>query len=120
MNFRHVTLQVKDLQASLFFYQNIIGLPVVRHIKAENNRELVFLGNPGQTQIELIYAPNAKEETFSPNISLGFDVDSCEDTIAMLKQHNIELVGDIVTLSPNTRFFFVQDPNGLRIQFMGK
>ena len=47
------TLMVKDLERSLGFYRDLLGLPVTRRFAAGPEREIVFLGD-GETKIELV------------------------------------------------------------------
>jgi len=115
MKFIHVTISVKDLNESLKFYQEIIGLPIKRRFPAGGS-EIVFLGNDG-TEVELVHNPSRKDVSFGADISLGFEVPSVNDMIAKLKQKGIP-VGEVLKPNPHVMFFFITDPNGLRIQFL--
>jgi len=53
MKFCWTTIHVKDMDKSLAFYQEIVGLPLVRRAQASPEMELAFLGS-GETQVELI------------------------------------------------------------------
>lgn len=58
------------------------------------------------------------EITERKGLSVGFAVESLEKTIEYLKEKNITLKSPIISPSPMTRFFFVEDPNGIQIQFV--
>jgi len=115
MKLAHITISVKDLEKSVQFYRDIIGLPVKRRF-VSGESEIVFLGN-GETEIELIYNSNRTDITFNVHISLGFEVASLTDTIAFLSGNNIA-VGEVIQPNPNVKFAFANDPNGLRVQFV--
>ena len=119
MKFRHVTLSVKDMDASLRFYQNMTGLELHRRYQARPGTEIAFLGS-GETEVELISSESDASAGPAPGqgISLGFESASLEDTIRSLRENNYETDGVIQSPNPNVRFFFALDPDGYRIQFI--
>ena len=115
MNLKHVTILVKDLDESIQFYRDLIGLPVIRRFMS-GDLEIAFLGD-GETEIELVYNITHTKVSFGTDISLGFEVESLEDALAMMKQKNV-VFGDMIQPNPSIRFAFAEDPNGLKIQFV--
>jgi lactoylglutathione lyase len=71
MKFCWVTINVKDMEKSLHFYQEIIGLNINRRMKPNSDREIIFLGS-SETQIELIYHTKVDDIAIGKDISLGF------------------------------------------------
>lgn len=116
MGFCWCTINVKDMEASLNFYKDIVGLPINRRISI-GSKEMVFLGE-GETKIELVYHEGAEEITIGKDISLGFEVTSLQEKMKHLKEKGIEVMGDIISPNPHISFFFIKDPNGLSIQFV--
>lgn len=116
MDFVHVTLLVKNLEESLQFYQKVIGLPIKRRFSPTPGLEIVFLGN-GQTEIELICDQTQANIDCGQAISLGFAVQSLEETANLMKEVGME-ISQIFSPSPQVKFFYVSDPNGLRIQLI--
>jgi lactoylglutathione lyase len=88
MKFCWSTLRVKNLEESLKFYEEIIGLSVNNRFKA------------------------------GPDISWGFKVDSLDDMMKVVKEKGITIESGPVQPSPHTRFFFIKDPNGMKIQLV--
>ena len=116
MKYLWTTLQVSNMDQSLDFYQNIIGLTCNERHPAGPGMELAFLGE-GETKIELIFrGERSKEEHHG--ISMGFQVDSLEDTIKRLKGYGMAHIGEIMEPNPRVRFFFVKDPDGYPVQFV--
>ncbi|MDD4363101.1 MAG: VOC family protein [Atribacterota bacterium] len=117
MKFCWVTINVKDMEESLFFYQEIIGLKISRRFKPDQDREIVFLGNE-ETKVELIYNSKKQNISFGEDISLGFEVNSIEEITKKLENNNIKIYAGPFQPNPSLRFIFVLDPNGLKIQFV--
>ena len=117
MKFCWVTITVKNLEESLRFYQEIVGLTIARKFQAGPGVEITFLGN-GETKVELIYNEGIKEIGIGHNISLGFEVDSVDDMMAFVKERGITIHSGPFEPNPNIKFFYVLDPNGLKIQFV--
>lgn len=45
-------------------------------------------------------------------------MDSLDEMMDFVKGKGIEIISGPFEPNPNTRFFFVLDPNGLRVQFI--
>lgn len=114
MSFLWCTIFVCDIDASLRFYQDIVGLSVTRRF-SEPGAELAFLGE-GETKLELIQGKG--EPHSGAGVSIGFRVDSLEDKMDFLKKRGIEIHSGPFEPSPRTRFFFVCDPDGMLVQFV--
>lgn len=117
MTFLWTTITVKDMDESLKFYQEIVGLPLNARFGAGPGMEIAFLGNDA-TKVELVSYENVKEVNTGTAISLGFEVDSVEDKIAFLEEKGIRVHSGPFAPNPHTKFFFILDPNGLKIQFV--
>jgi lactoylglutathione lyase len=116
MRFCHVTLSVKNLEESVKFYHEVVGLPVKRRFSSRPGTTIVFLGN-GETEIELIDNQAQTEVSMGQDISLGFAVASVQETLDFLRQKGIE-TGEVSQPNPQVKFFFAHDPNGLSVQFV--
>jgi len=115
MKLTHITLSVKDMEKSVQFYRDIIGLPIRRRF-VSGESEIVFLGE-GETMIELINNKNNADVAFDASVSLGFQVESLSDAKAFLAKNSVA-VGDVIQPNPNVKFAFAKDPDGLSVQFV--
>jgi lactoylglutathione lyase len=117
MIFCWVTLNVRDMDKSISFYRDFLGLEIKRRIQPNPDMELVFLGS-GQTQVELICKKKSPDLSFGKDISLGFEVESLDKTGAVLKERNIPVHSGPFQPNPHIRFLYVLDPDGVRIQLV--
>lgn len=117
MKFCWVTVLVKDLEQSLKFYEEIIGLPVSKRFKAGPDTEIAFLGEEG-TRVELISTGKIENTNMGSDISLGFEVESVDQMMESLKEKGIKIDSGPFQPNQNIKFFYVLDPNGLKVQLV--
>ncbi len=117
MKYCWTTINVKNMDESVNFYQDVVDLPLVRRYPAGPGLEIAFLGN-GETQVELICRQSTVEVTIGSDISLGFEVDSVDTMLEFLRERGIPVHSGPFQPNPNIQFFYIQDPNGLKIQFV--
>lgn len=117
MKFRWVTIMVKDLEESIEFYRDIVGLEINRRFAAGPGREIVFLG-AGGTEVELIYDQSQQDCRCGDSISLGFQVDSVEKMMEFVAQKGFPVHSGPFEPNSQTKFFFILDPNGVKVQFV--
>lgn len=117
MNFCWSTLHVKDLDQSLTFYTEIIGLELVKRFSAGPDTEIAFLGK-GQTQIELIDVKDKNTVEVGTDISWGFEVDSLDATLSLIQEKGYDRLSDTIQPNPSVKFFYLLDPNGFKIQIV--
>ena len=115
MKMVHVTIFTGCLEDSIKFYEDVVGLKIQNDLR-EFGGNIVFLAkDEGDTQVELIYDPQKAYK--GSGISMGFHVDDVE-----AKREEILAKGlnptPIITPNPHVKFFFVEDPNGVTVQFI--
>lgn len=116
MKFCWTTIKVSNLEASLKFYQEIVGLPISRRLKAGPGTEIAFLGD-GETQLEIMYHEGVSKVDLGQDISIGFEVKSIDEKLAFVKERGLE-ASDPFQPNPHVKFFYVSDPDGLKVQFV--
>jgi lactoylglutathione lyase len=116
MKFCWTTLMVNNMEESLKFYKEIVGLRENRRFQAGPGTDIAFLGED-ETQVELI-CNEGKKVNHSQDISLGFNVDSLEKMMEFVKEKGVDIHSGPFQPNPHVKFFYVLDPNGLKIQFV--
>ncbi|AKG37922.1 glyoxalase [Paenibacillus durus ATCC 35681] len=116
MSMNWIMLRVRDLEASLNFYHEILKLPVQRRFESRG-RQIAMLGAEGQPKIELI---QGSESVLKPEsgVSIGFEVESLDEAMEYLKSEGIPIVRGPVAPNPHLRFFYVLDPDGFEVQLV--
>ncbi len=117
MKFNWCTISVKDIEESIRFYQDIVGLSIERRFKAGPDAEICFMDG-GETKIELICDKGHKAPGNIEGISLGFEVKPVDEMLELVKSRGLKVESGPIQPNPHVRFFFVKDPNGLSVQFI--
>ncbi len=110
-----ITIYVKNMEESLKFYTEIIGLEIAHRSSPQEGLDIAFL-NAGDIQVELICDSNKSEISIGEDISLGFSIDSLELTIKNIKEKSVKNIIGPISPSPHISFIFIFDPNGFKIQ----
>ncbi|MCR3761328.1 VOC family protein [Clostridium felsineum] len=118
MNFCWITLTVKNMEESLKFYHDIIGLKIAERFNVGSDREIVMLGNADGTKIELVCNKTESISAKAEGLSIGFQVKSLDYAMKLLKDNNIPIKRGPISPVPSSKFFFVDDPNGIEIQII--
>jgi lactoylglutathione lyase len=108
------TVTVSDMDESIRFYEDIVGLKLERRFPAGPGGEIAFMGG-GETKLELI---GGAKPIIGDDISLGFEVDSLAEKMAFVAEKGVRIHSGPFEPNPHLRFFFVKDPSGLKIQFV--
>ena len=119
MHYLHTMVRVRDLEASLRFYRDLLGLEEVRRKEVPQGRyTLVFLAAPGQrdvAEIELTYNWDAEDYQGGRNFGhLAYRVD---DIYAVCRR----LMDGGVTINRPPRdghMAFVRSPDGISIELL--
>lgn len=117
MKFCWCTIKVNNMEESIKFYQEVVGLSISSRYMSGTGKEICFLGN-GETKVELICDPNYKATNNGEGVSLGFEVASVDEMIKLVKGKGVELDKGPFQPNPHIKFFYVKDPNGFNIQFV--
>lgn len=117
MKFCWTTLTVNDMDKSIEFYSEIVGLKVDRRFNAGPDTEICFLGE-GETKIELICDTDIRPDCLGEGISMGFEVESLDEMRDVLERKGIEVHSGPFQPNPNIRFLYVKDPDGFKVQFV--
>jgi lactoylglutathione lyase len=123
LTYLHTMVRVTDIEKSLAFYRDALGLEVVRRTDHEQGRfTLLYLSAPGdaKAQIELTYnwpAPDGTAETYTGGRNFGHVAYAVDDIYAVCQR----LVDHGVTISRpprDGRMAFVRSPDGISVELL--
>lgn len=118
MKYLHSMVRVANLDDSMDFYCNKLGLhEVKRHDNPKGRYTLVMLAAPGdeQAQIELTYNYDAEELSGARNFGhLAYGVDNIYETCA-----NLMAAGVIINRPPRDgRMAFIRSPDNISVELL--
>jgi lactoylglutathione lyase len=120
MKYLHTMVRVTDLEASLRFYRDALGLQVLRRHEVPQGRyTLAFLAAPGdeQAQVELTFNWDPEAYTGGRNFGhLAYQVDDIYAACARLQQHGVQ----ILRPPRDGRMAFVRSPDQISIELLQK
>jgi lactoylglutathione lyase len=120
MKYLHTMVRVTDLDASLRFYRDALGLTVLRTNEYPQGRfTLVYLAAPGddEAQVELTYNWDAEVYTGGRNFGhLAYAVDDIYATCEKLQAHGVT----ILRPPRDGRMAFVRSPDDISIELLQK
>ena len=118
----HTRYRVNDLEKTVKFYRDILGLQEIRRHKSPRGSELVFLKAPGNDEeIEITCFPAAGPVQVQPDLThLAFLVENLEEFAKHLEKHGLKYSDGPTTSSTGTRFAFIDAPEGYEIEFIQK
>jgi lactoylglutathione lyase len=118
ISYLHTMVRVRDIDESLRFYRDLLGLEEVRRIEREQGRyTLVFLAPPGQHDrpVELTY--NWDPEDYDGGRNFGHLAYGVEDIYAMCQK--LQDAGVTINRPPRDgRMAFVKSPDGISIELL--
>ena len=115
----HTRYRVADLEKTLSFYKEVLGLTEVRRSKSPRGSELVFLKAPESEElIEICCFPASGPVVMGPDVThLAFDVDDL-DAFAKHAASKGYPLSDGPTASSNGKFAFIDAPEGYEIELI--
>jgi lactoylglutathione lyase len=116
----HTRYRVNDLERTVKFYRDLLGLEEVRRHKSPRGSELVFLKTPGSEElIEITYFPGSGPVQVQPDLThLAFEVESLEEFGKHLAAHGLKYSDGPTTSSSGTTFAFIDAPEGYEIELI--
>ena len=118
----HTRYRVNDLERTVKFYRDVLGLEEIQRHKSPRGSELVFLKAPeSDEQIEITHFPGSGPVQVQPDLThLAFEVDSLEEFGKHLVKHGLKYSDGPTTASTGTVFAFIDAPEGYEIELIQK
>ena len=118
MRYLHTMLRISDLEQSLDFFVNKLGLVEIRRYESDQGRfTLVFLSVPGQedAQVELTWNWDQKGYEGGPNFGhLAYEVEDLYETCTQLMSKGVT-----INRPPRDGYMaFIRSPDGISIELI--
>jgi lactoylglutathione lyase len=116
----HTRYRVDDLERTVKFYKDILGLQEVRRHKSPRGSELVFMKAPeSEETIELCFYPASGPVQVQADLThLAFEVDSLEDFGKHLAAHGYKYSDGPHLKDDGGGIAFVDAPEGYEIELI--
>jgi len=118
----HTRYRVNDLERTVKFYREVLGLEEIRRHKSPRGSELVFLKAPESSEeIEICHFPASNSVQVQPDLThLAFEVDSLEEFERHLAKLGLKFSDGPTKSSSGSVFAFVDAPEGYEIELIEK
>jgi len=120
MELLHTSITVKDMDESIAFYTDILGMRLAnrKEIK-ENDAEIAFLELPGTNhRLELTWWRGKKDYAEGDQLDhIAFGVDDLARSVAELRRKRVEIAKEPYQLGSST-IAFIKDPNGIWLELI--
>lgn len=118
MKYLHTMVRISDVDASLRFFRDALGLEVTREMKNEQGRfTLIYLAAPGnpEAEVELTYNWDTEEYTGGRNFGhIAFEVEDIYSTCNRLTEHGVTILRP-----PRDGYMaFIRSPDNISIELL--
>lgn len=116
----HTRMRVDDLERTVNFYKDVLGLEETRRHESPRGSKLVFLKTPNSDHmIEITYYPDSGPVQCQPDlVHLAFEVENVDAFIKHAESKNVPITDGPTTSSSGTRFCFIDAPEGYEIELI--
>ena len=122
MKLLHTSITVKDMDESIKFYTEIIGLELRnRREIPENKAEIAFLSDKqSDVQLELTHWKEKKDWNQGDELDhLAFGVPDMDEAMKFFKNRKVEITKEPYSLrGSSTKIAFISDPNGIWLEII--
>ena len=116
----HTRYRVNDLERTVKFYREILGLEELERHKSPRGSELAFLKAPESEElIEICSFPNSGPVQVQPDLThLAFEVDSLDEFAQHLAKFGLKYSDGPTLRTDGSGFAFIDAPEGYEIELM--
>ena len=116
----HTRYRVNDLEKTVNFYKDVLGLEEIRRHKSPRGSELVFLKTPQSEElIEICSYPASGPVVVGPDLThLAFEVEDLEKFAKQAAAKGYPVSDGPTMSSTGTVFAFIDAPEGYEIELI--
>jgi len=113
-------MRVNDLEASVQFYTQVLGLEVVRRNTSPRGSQLAFLRVPNSEELVELCCYPASGPVHVPEdlVYLIFEVENMEDTIRKLREKNVQITDGPTKTPSGSQLLFIAAPDGYEVELV--
>ncbi len=118
----HTRMRVNDLERTVKFYEQALGLTVSRRHTSPRGAQLVFLATPNSDEeIELCQLPNSPSVQVQPDLMhLAFEVDDLTAFAAQVEKRGFKLSDGPTLSGSGSMIAFIDAPEGYEVELIQK
>ena len=118
----HTRMRVNDIEHTVKFYQEALGLTVSRRHTSPRGAQLVFLATPNsEEEIELCQLPNSPAVQVQPDLMhLAFEVEDLTAFTEQLQNRGYALSDGPTVSGSGSMIAFIDAPEGYEVELIQK
>ncbi|HEX9667415.1 MAG TPA: VOC family protein [Thermodesulfobacteriota bacterium] len=119
----HVAIVVSDMDRSIEFYNEVLGLSILKDGRIEGGKKKSFLGTKDHTLIALTEDKKLnrdKAQIVESVAHVAFEVDDVEKASKTLKNKGISFIEEKVEKDGKIKAYHFLDPDGLELEIYGE
>ncbi|MEW6245563.1 MAG: VOC family protein [Nitrospirota bacterium] len=116
----HTRMRVSDMDETIKFYTDVLGLEVLERKTSPRGSHLAFLKAPNSEElIELCsFPPSGPVKVQEDLVHLAFEIDNLDETIRALEAKRVKITDGPTRTSSGSRFIFIDAPDGYEIELI--
>lgn len=121
MKLGFTTIEVEDLEASVYFYTKVLCLKEVKRFSPHPAMKFVFVQGEGGGVIQLVKNSNSIKEVVTGTHALraiGIEVENLKNLVSSLKENNVEFLSELIETPAGINMLFIKDPNDVTIELI--
>ncbi|MFP7272597.1 VOC family protein [Bacillus safensis] len=114
MKMKYTILYVNDVEASIHFYQHVLGFPIKLRVESYvefDTGDVTLSINSRQDVKEALGLPVPEANQASHTFEIGFVVDDVEQTIASMKEKGVSIIKEPAKKPWGQTVAYVSDPD---------
>lgn len=116
----HTRMRVNDLERTVKFYEQALGLTVARRNISPRGAQIVFLATPNSDEeIEICQLPNSPSVQVQPDLMhLAFEVEDLAKFTAEVEKRGFKLSDGPTPTSSGSVIAFIDAPEGYEVELI--